>query len=103
MGWQGSGGLGIATGGVNVIFGGLLLFLTAIGEFLLGNTFSMMVFFAYGAHFMAWAMTFMPGSNAVGYFNPGKSGLGSPGATNQSPEFLASYGKLHVEAQNTVR
>jgi succinate-acetate transporter protein len=72
----------------------VLLFLAGIGEFLLGNTFPMMVFFAYGAHFLSYATTFIPWYNAIGYFNADGSGAGSPGPENQTAMFAASYGKL---------
>lgn len=58
MGWQGSGGLAVATSGSTIWFGGVLLFLAGIGEFLLGNNFPMIVFLSYGAHLMAYATTF---------------------------------------------
>lgn len=93
MGWQGSGGSSVATTTVNIWFGGLLLILAGIGEFLLGNTFPMMVFLAYGAHFLTYATTFIPWYNAIGYFNPDGSGAGSPGPQNQTAMFAASYGK----------
>lgn len=93
MGWQGSGGSSVATTTVNIWFGGMLLILAGIGEFLLGNTFPMMVFLAYGAHFLSFATTFIPYYNAIGFFNPDGSGVGSPNATNQTPMFTASYGK----------
>ncbi|CAN9212987.1 unnamed protein product [Alternaria alternata] len=91
MGWQGSGGLSVATGTVNIFFGGMLLILAGIGEFLLGNTFPMMVFLGYGAHFFAYATTFVPAFNSIGYFNPDGSGTGSPSTSNQTSVFLASY------------
>ncbi|KAF1363674.1 hypothetical protein EJ07DRAFT_103002 [Lizonia empirigonia] len=91
MGWQGSGGSSIATTTVNIWFGGVLLILAGFGEFLLSNTFPMMVFLAYGAHFLTYATTFIPAFNAIGFFNPDGSGIGSPGVANQTPMFTASY------------
>ncbi|KAJ4368029.1 hypothetical protein N0V83_006384 [Neocucurbitaria cava] len=91
MGWQGAGGLSVATTTINIWFGGVLLIIAAIGEFLLGNTFPMIVFFAYGAHFLSYATTFIPFYNAVGFFNPDGSGFGGPGTANQTQVFLASY------------
>lgn len=91
MGWHGAGGLSAATLTVNIWFGGLLLILAGIGEFLLGNTFPMIVFLAYGAHLLSYATTFIPWFNAIGFFNPDGSGLGGPGAANQTPLFLSSY------------
>ena len=54
----------------------------------------MMVFFAYGAHFLSFATTSIPYYNAIGYFNPDGSGIGSPGVENQTAVWTASYGKL---------
>ncbi|KAF2626322.1 hypothetical protein BU25DRAFT_459462 [Macroventuria anomochaeta] len=90
MGWQGSGGSSVATSTINIWFGGVLLFIAGIGEFLLGNTFPMMVF-AYGAYFLSYATTVVPGYNAIGYFNPDGSGAGSPVPQNQTAMFAASY------------
>ncbi|KAF3054103.1 hypothetical protein E8E11_011671 [Didymella keratinophila] len=91
MGWQGAGGSSVATTTANIFFGGVLLFIAGTGEFLLGNTFPMMVFFAYGAHFFTYATLFIPWFNAIGYFNPDGSGIGSPGPTNQTATFTASF------------
>ncbi|KAH7063946.1 hypothetical protein BKA63DRAFT_572820 [Paraphoma chrysanthemicola] len=91
MGWGGSGGLAAGTTGPTIWFGGFLLFLAGIGEFLLGNNFPMIVFLAYGAHLMSFATTFIPWFNAIGFFNPDGSGIGGPGAKNQTPMFLASF------------
>lgn len=92
MTWSGSGGFAVATTTVSIWFGGLLLIIAGIMEFLLGNTFPMMVFLAYGAHLLSFATTFIPSFNAVGFFNPDGSGMGTPGAKNQTSVFLASYG-----------
>jgi succinate-acetate transporter protein len=94
VGWRGSGGLAVATTGPTIWFGGMLLILAGIGEFILGNNFPMIVFLAYGAHLLSFATTFIPWFNAIGFFNPDGSGIGSPGATNQSPVFLSSFGML---------
>ncbi|KAH4052186.1 hypothetical protein HBI04_119910 [Parastagonospora nodorum] len=91
MGWRGSGGLAVATTGPTIWFGGVLLILAGIGEFLLGNNFPMIVFLAYGAHLLAFATTFIPWFNAIGFFNPDGSGIGSPGPENQTAVFLSSF------------
>jgi succinate-acetate transporter protein len=38
--------------GVNYYFGGMLLIISGLLEFFLGNTFPSVVFFGYGAHFL---------------------------------------------------
>lgn len=96
MGWRGAGGSSVATTTVNVFFGGVLLFVAGVGEFLLGNTFPMMVFFAYGAHFLSYATLFIPWFNAIGYFNPDGSGIGSPGPNDQTATFAASFGTANI-------
>ena len=58
--WGGSAGFGVASLCASVWFGGILLYIAGIGEFLLGNTFPMMVFFGYGSHFLVQATTFIP-------------------------------------------
>jgi succinate-acetate transporter protein len=94
VGWRGSGGLAVATTTTTIWFGGMLLILAGIGEFLLGNNFPMIVFLAYGAHLLSFSTTFIPWFNSVGFYNPDGSGIGSPGANNQTSVFLASYGKI---------
>jgi succinate-acetate transporter protein len=94
VGWRGSGGLAVATTGPTIWFGGMLLILAGIGEFLLGNNFPMIVFLAYGAHLLSFGTTFIPWFNAIGFFNPDGSGIGSPGTNNQTSIFLNSFGKL---------
>jgi succinate-acetate transporter protein len=101
VGWQGSGGASVATTTINIWFGGVLLWFAAIGEFLLGNTFPMMVFFAYGAHFLSFATTSIPYYNAIGFFNPDGSGIGSPGVENQTAVWTASYGKFNSSSSNS--
>jgi succinate-acetate transporter protein len=96
VGWGGAGGFSVATTTVNIWFGGMLLIIAGIGEFLLGNTFPMMVFLAYGAHLLSYATTFIPWFNAIGFYNPDGSGVGSPGANNQTSAFLASYGESGI-------
>lgn len=45
--WRGSGGFGVATTTNSIFFGGVLLTLAGIGEFILGNTFPFIVFMGY--------------------------------------------------------
>ncbi|KAF1939822.1 plasma membrane ammonium transporter [Clathrospora elynae] len=96
MGWHGAVGLGIATCIVSIFFGSMLMILAGVGEFLLGNTFPMIVFFTYGAHFLSYGTTFVPSYNAIEYFKADGSGLGGPGHANQTPMFLASYSSYFV-------
>ena len=54
----------------------MLLTIGGIGEFLLGNTFPMCVFFGYGAHFFTFATVFIPYYGAIAF--PAASGGTSP-------------------------
>lgn len=65
MGWGGSGGGGVATTTGSIWFGGLLLILAGLMEFLLGNTFTFIVFMSFGAHFLTFATSAIPWFNAV--------------------------------------
>jgi succinate-acetate transporter protein len=48
LGWRGSGQLGASDIGAYIFFGGLLMILGSVGEFLLGNTFPTIVFSTFG-------------------------------------------------------
>ncbi|TVY93599.1 Protein alcS [Lachnellula willkommii] len=84
MGWRGASGFP-ATNGANYAFGGLLLILSGVGEFILGNTFPSVVFFTYGAHFLTVATTFTPSFAVISSYT-------TDGSQKQTPEFLASFG-----------
>ncbi|CZT52651.1 related to Y.lipolytica GPR1 protein and Fun34p [Rhynchosporium secalis] len=68
--------------GANWFFGGLLLVISGLLEFFLGNTFPSVVFMSYGTHSMTFAATFQPFYNAIAAF----STEGTP-----PPEFAASF------------
>lgn len=90
MTWRGSGGFGVATTTDSIFFGGVLLTLAGIGEFILGNTFPFIVFMGYGAHFFTYATTFMPFFHAIGFFAPDVAA----GQSQITPTFASSYGEL---------
>ncbi|OCL03202.1 GPR1/FUN34/YaaH-class plasma membrane protein [Glonium stellatum] len=60
MGWRGAGGNGAAGIGSYFFFGGLLMVLGGIGEWILGNTFPFVVFSSFGAFWLTWAATLQP-------------------------------------------
>lgn len=68
MGWRGAGGFASATIPCSIWFGGLLLLIAGLLEFILGNDFSFLVFMGYGAHILTFATTFVPSFNAVGFY-----------------------------------
>lgn len=94
MGWRGAGGNAVATTTCSFWFGGILLIIAGFGEFILGNTFPMMVFIGYGAHFLTFATLFIPWFNAAGFFAPNTQG--TPGEGLMNPQFLASFGEFDI-------
>lgn len=68
MGWRGAGGTGAAEVGVYYFFGGMLMTVGAILEFILGNTFPFVVFGTFGAFWLSFAATLTPYFNASGAY-----------------------------------
>jgi len=91
MGLREAGGAGSASTGDFVFLSGPLLILSGLMEFILGNTFSFVVFMSYGSFYMAVAGTIIPWFNSAGaYSSTGTNfveGLESP-AFNSSFAFL---------------
>ncbi|EME44297.1 hypothetical protein DOTSEDRAFT_71958 [Dothistroma septosporum NZE10] len=99
MGWRGAGGNGAASTGVFFFFGGLLMVLGALGEFILGNTFPFVVFGSFGAFWLSFAATLQPFYNAYGAYvtTPGASaasGLETQGFNSSFAFFLVFMGVL---------
>ncbi|KAJ5099221.1 GPR1/FUN34/YaaH-class plasma membrane protein [Penicillium argentinense] len=86
MAWRGAGGAGAAFTGVLILFGGVLLVLSSILEFVIGNTFSSVVFGHLGAFCLAFGASMTPAFNAAAPYSPSTSdtiaGLHSPGFVN---------------------
>ncbi|KAG6001456.1 hypothetical protein E4U21_004312 [Claviceps maximensis] len=82
MGWRGAGGSGAA--GIPVYFfqGGLLMFVGALLEWFLGNTFSAVVFSVFGTFWLAYA----------GILNPSFAAFSSYAPATSANEGLASQG-----------
>ncbi|KAL4971721.1 protein alcS [Aspergillus desertorum] len=68
MAWRGSSGNGIAFIGPIIFLGGLLLLITSILQFILGNTFPCVVFGTIGGFWFAFAATMIPSFNAAGLY-----------------------------------
>ncbi|MDI1492706.1 MAG: hypothetical protein OHK93_004488 [Ramalina farinacea] len=89
MGWRGAGGVYLG-------FGGLLMILGSIGEWIIGNTFPFVVFGTFGAFWLAFACTLIPWFNAYGAYvtDPAEAAtsMGNPGNALglQQPGFFAS-------------
>ncbi|RDH31268.1 GPR1/FUN34/yaaH family-domain-containing protein [Aspergillus welwitschiae] len=60
MGWRGAGGDGGAILPAYIAFGGMTQIIGAIGEWIIGNTFSCAIFFTYGAFWLAHGASLMP-------------------------------------------
>jgi succinate-acetate transporter protein len=91
LGWQGSGGLGAAEVGVYYFFGGLLMVLGAILEFILGNTFPFVVFGSFGAFWLSFGATLTPYFNASVAYAPD-----TPATASSDPVFASTFGFFHV-------
>ena len=91
MGWLGAGGNGAAGIGFYIGFGGILMNLGAIGEWILGNTFPCVVFGSFGGFWIAYAMTLMPYTGAISNYAP-ISAQTNPHLAFQSLGFLNSFG-----------
>ncbi|KAK4499021.1 hypothetical protein PRZ48_009533 [Zasmidium cellare] len=98
MGWRGAGGNGAASIGVYFFFGGLLMILGSLGEWVLGNTFPFVVFGTFGAFWLAYAATLQPFYNSYGAYKdpmtPGSTGLETQGFNASFAFFLLFMGVL---------
>ncbi|RMZ91009.1 hypothetical protein DV736_g1768, partial [Chaetothyriales sp. CBS 134916] len=91
MAWRGSGGFGAAEVGVYYFFGGLLMIIGSILEFVLGNTFPFVVFGSFGAFWLAWGATLTPYFNASIAYEPT-----DPAASLVNPQFLNTFGFFYI-------
>ncbi|KAM0325823.1 hypothetical protein ACHAQA_007125 [Verticillium albo-atrum] len=90
MGWRGAGGSGAASIGAFFFFGGLLMFLGGLLEWILGNTFPAVVFLTFSAFWFTFGATLNPSFAAFASYAP-------PDATSvaeglQTRGFNASFG-----------
>lgn len=68
MGWRGAGGSGASDIGAYFFFGGLLMILGSLGEFIIGNTFPFVVFGTFGAFWLTFGATLQPFYMAYGLY-----------------------------------
>ncbi|CAD6576801.1 MAG: hypothetical protein ASARMPRED_007886 [Alectoria sarmentosa] len=105
MGWRGAGGTGASDTAAYFFFGGVLMILGAIGEWIVGNTFPFVVFGTFGAFWLTFGGTLVPSFNAYGAYvttpaqtvgqdgNPGNPlGLKTPGFNASFAFFLVFMG-----------
>ncbi|KAH7129761.1 GPR1/FUN34/yaaH family-domain-containing protein [Dactylonectria estremocensis] len=88
LGWQGAGGLGASDVGAYIYFGGLLMLLGAVGEFLLGNSFPTVVFSTFGAFWFTFGATLTPSYGAYAAYATDPQ---DPLSGLTSPQFQASF------------
>ncbi|CAD0109135.1 unnamed protein product, partial [Aureobasidium uvarum] len=88
MGWRGASNTGASDVGAYFFFGGLLMILGSIGEWLIGNTFPFVVFGSFGAFWLTFAATLQPFYNAYGAFS---ADAAAPGEGLQTVAFNASF------------
>ncbi|KAJ6076895.1 hypothetical protein N7499_008876 [Penicillium canescens] len=93
MAWRGASGNGVALIGPIVFLGGLLLLITSILEFVLGNTFPCVVFGTIGGFWFAFAATMIPSFNAAA---PYSSTANDTAAGLSSTGFLNTYAFLFI-------
>ncbi|KAM0271618.1 hypothetical protein ACHAQH_009045 [Verticillium albo-atrum] len=90
MGWRGAGGNGAASIGAFFFFGGLLMFLGGLLEWILGNTFPAVVFLTFSAFWFTFGATLNPSFAAFASYAPPDAASVSEGL--QTRGFNASFG-----------
>jgi succinate-acetate transporter protein len=93
MAWRGASGNGIAFIGPIIFLGGLLLLITSILEFILGNTFPCVVFGTIGGFWFAFAASMIPSFNAAAPYST--SGTDTISGLS-SPSFMTTYAFLFI-------
>ncbi|EXJ72442.1 uncharacterized protein A1O5_04946 [Cladophialophora psammophila CBS 110553] len=86
LGWRGSGGSGAAEVGVYYFFGGMLMIIGSVLEFILGNTFPFVVFGSFGAFWLSWAATLTPFYHASIAYDPNH-----PATSSMNPTFANTF------------
>ncbi|KAK2004399.1 GPR1/FUN34/YaaH-class plasma membrane protein [Colletotrichum falcatum] len=94
MGWRGAGGSGAAGIGSYFFFGGLLMFVGGLLEWVLGNTFPSVVFLTFSAFWFTFGATLNPSFAAFSSYAPAGAASGAAGLTTQG--FNASFGMFIV-------
>ena len=83
--------------GAYLFFGGLLMIIGSVGEWIIGNTFPFVVFGTFGAFWLTFAATLQPFYNAYGAYvsdpTAAAASMGEPGnpAGMKTPGFNASF------------
>jgi succinate-acetate transporter protein len=120
MNWRGTGGAGVGSASIGIyfFFGGLLMILGSIGEWIVGNTFPFVVFGSFGKYFMlspmniystlsfpgafwlGFAATLQPIYSAYGNYAPAgeaaSAGLATPAFLNSYAYFFIAMGMMNL-------
>jgi len=92
MGWRGAGGLGGGIIPTMIFFGGALQIIGAIMEWVLGNTFSMCLFFTYGTFWLVAGTQLVPAFGVgIQYSTTGDNLVGMT-----EPSYFATVGFYYV-------
>ncbi|KAL9061547.1 MAG: hypothetical protein Q9162_000079 [Coniocarpon cinnabarinum] len=92
MGWRGTGAAslnGAASIGCYYFFGGVLMIVSAVMEFICGNTFPCVVFASFGAFWLNWGVTLTPFYDIAGQYAEADGMPASAGPS--TPTFLNAY------------
>ncbi|TKW56130.1 Protein alcS [Colletotrichum tanaceti] len=90
MGWRGATTSGAAGIGAYFFFGGLLMFVGGLLEWVLGNTFPSVVFLTFSAFWLTFGGTLHPSFAAFSSYAPAGSASGAEGLATRG--FNASFG-----------
>ncbi|KAI5458151.1 GPR1/FUN34/yaaH family-domain-containing protein [Mariannaea sp. PMI_226] len=90
MAWRGAGGSGAASNGPYVFMGGLLMVIGGVLEWVLGNSFSSIVFCSFGGFWFSYGATLIPAFAAYASYAPADAKSGAEGLTTTG--FNASLG-----------
>ncbi|KAJ5562139.1 hypothetical protein N7535_003407 [Penicillium sp. DV-2018c] len=92
MGWRGAGGNGGAIIPVYIFFGAMVQIFGAVGEWILGNTFSCALFFTYGTFWLVQGTSLMPFFAVGAMYSPDGNTLEGM----QTAEYSATVGFYYV-------
>ncbi|KAM5341497.1 hypothetical protein ACJ41O_014528 [Fusarium nematophilum] len=90
MGWRGAGNFGAATIAVYFFMGGLLMLISGIMEWVLGNSFPSIVFCSFGGFWLSFAGTLNPSFAAFSSYAPPDAASPAEGMATRG--FNASLG-----------
>lgn len=94
MGWRGAGGSGASGTATYFFFGGILMLLGGLGEWIIGNTFPFVVFCSFGAFWLSFGGTLQPFFHAYGAYS---SDPNDPALGLETVGFNAGFGRCLLE------